>query len=92
MAVRRHLTFQSFDFPGNPDLASKIPSLRRLPLLLRHSALRSLNFPMWSPNVEQFKILIKDGTLPGKVTKDAVLLAAFSPDGTQVAVGTRETP
>ena len=29
---------------------------------------------MWSPNVEQFKILIKDGTLPGKVTEDGVLL------------------
>jgi hypothetical protein len=29
---------------------------------------------MWSPNVEQFKALIKDGKLPGKVTEDGMLL------------------
>jgi len=29
---------------------------------------------MWSPNVEQFKIQIKNGNLPGKVTEDSVVL------------------
>lgn len=35
---------------------------------------------MWSPNVEQFKILIKDQKLPGKVTEDGVVLDELNPE------------
>ena len=35
---------------------------------------------MWSPNVEQFKILIKDGKLSGKVTEGGVLLDELKPE------------
>ena len=39
---------------------------------------------MWSPNVEQFKILIKDGKLPGKVTEDGVLLDELKPEAIEM--------
>jgi hypothetical protein len=35
---------------------------------------------MWSPNVEQFKTLINDGKLPGKVTDDGVVLDDVTPE------------
>ena len=35
---------------------------------------------MWSPNVEQFKILINDGKLSGKVTEGGVLLDELKPE------------
>ena len=35
---------------------------------------------MWTPNVEQFKVLIKDGKLPGKVTEDGVVLDKLKPE------------
>ena len=35
---------------------------------------------MWSPNVEQFKILIKNGKLPGEVTEDSVVLGELKPE------------
>ena len=35
---------------------------------------------MWSPNVEQFKILIKDGKLSGKVTEGSVVLDELKPE------------
>lgn len=35
---------------------------------------------MWSPNVEQFKVLIETGKLPGKVTEDGVLLDELKPE------------
>ena len=35
---------------------------------------------MWSPNVEQFKMLIKDGELPGKVTEGSVVLDELKPE------------
>jgi hypothetical protein len=35
---------------------------------------------VWSPNVEQFKILVGDGRLPGRVTDDGVVLGELSPE------------
>ena len=35
---------------------------------------------LWSPNVEQFKILVRDGRLPGRVTDDGVELGELSPE------------
>ena len=35
---------------------------------------------MWSPNVDQFKVLVKDGELPGKVTEGSVLLDELKPE------------
>jgi len=35
---------------------------------------------MWSPNVEQFKILVGDGKLPGKVTEGGVVLDEIKPE------------
>ena len=35
---------------------------------------------MWSPNVEQFKVLIEDGKLPGKVTEGGVQLDELKPE------------
>jgi hypothetical protein len=35
---------------------------------------------LWSPNVEQFKILINDGKLPGKVTEGSVVLGELKPE------------
>ena len=35
---------------------------------------------LWSPNVEQFKILIGDGRLPGRVTDDGVVLGELTPE------------
>lgn len=35
---------------------------------------------VWSPNVEQFKILIGDGRLPGRVTDDGVVLGELTPE------------
>jgi hypothetical protein len=35
---------------------------------------------LWSPNVEQFKILVGDGRLPGRVTDDGVELGELSPE------------
>ena len=39
---------------------------------------------MWSPNVEQFKILIKGGELPGKVTEDSVVLDELEPEAIEM--------
>lgn len=39
---------------------------------------------MWSPNVEQFKVLINDGRLPGKVTEGGVLLGELKPEAIQM--------
>jgi hypothetical protein len=33
----------------------------------------------WSPNVEQFKVFVGDGRLPGRVTDDGVELAELTP-------------
>lgn len=33
----------------------------------------------WSPNVEQFKIFVGDGRLPGRVTDDGVVLGELTP-------------
>ena len=35
---------------------------------------------VWSPNVEQFKILVGDGRLPGRVTDDGVVLGELTPE------------
>ena len=35
---------------------------------------------LWSPNVEQFKILVGDGRLPGRVTDDGVELGELTPE------------
>ncbi len=39
---------------------------------------------MWSPNVEQFKTLIKDGKLPGKVIEGSVVLDELKPEAIQM--------
>ena len=39
---------------------------------------------MWSPNVEQFKILIKNGKLPGEVTEDSVVLGELKPEAIEM--------
>jgi hypothetical protein len=38
------------------------------------------HFTLWSPNVEQFKILVRDGRLAGRVTDDGVELGELSPE------------
>jgi hypothetical protein len=35
---------------------------------------------VWSPNVEQFKVLVGDGRLPGRVTDDGVVLGELTPE------------
>ena len=35
---------------------------------------------MWSPNVEQFRILVNDGKLPGEVTESGVVLGELKPE------------
>jgi len=35
---------------------------------------------MWSPNVEQFKILVEEGKLPGKIIDGSVLLGELKPE------------
>lgn len=39
---------------------------------------------MWSPNVEQFKSLIEDGELPGKVTEGSVVLDEFKSEAIEM--------
>lgn len=39
---------------------------------------------MWSPNVEQFKVLIKDRKLPGKVTEGSVVLGELRPEAIEM--------
>lgn len=34
---------------------------------------------VWSPNVEQFKLFVGDGRLPGRVTDDGVVLGVLTP-------------
>lgn len=39
---------------------------------------------MWSPNIEQIKILVKNGKLPGEVAEDSVVLRELKPEALEL--------